>query len=118
MPGTKRHILIMSSWFPTRVDPYAGNFVERFAHLLSDKYEVTVLHTIGDKHGRSGEVDDQDSGNLRIIRIYHPISKNRFFHWWLQRKALRKGLSMLDHIDLIFAHIFLPRAIQFTTVQR
>ncbi|WP_186280072.1 glycosyltransferase family 4 protein [Fluviicola chungangensis] len=108
----------MSSWFPTRVDPYAGNFVERFAHLLSDTYEVTVLHTMGDKNCSSIEVDDQQTDNLRIIRIYHHISKNRFIHWWLQRKALRKGLGMLDHIDLIFAHVFLPRAMQFARVQR
>jgi glycosyltransferase involved in cell wall biosynthesis len=108
----------MSSWFPTRVDPYAGNFVERFAHLLSDTYEVTVLHTMGDKNCSSIEVDDQQLDNLRIIRIYHRISKNRFVHWWLQRKALGKGLLMLDHIDLIFAHVFLPRALQFARVQR
>ena len=118
MSGPKRHILIMSSWFPTRVDPYAGNFVERFAHLLSDTYEVTVLHTMGDKNCSSIEVDDQQLDNLRIIRIYHRISKNRFVHWWLQRKALGKGLLMLDHIDLIFAHVFLPRALQFARVQR
>ncbi|MNJ85495.1 UDP-D-galactose:(glucosyl)lipopolysaccharide-1,6-D-galactosyltransferase [compost metagenome] len=118
MPNTKRHILIMSSWFPTRIDPYAGNFVERFAHLLSDTYEVTVLHTMGDKNCSSIEVDDQQVENLRIIRIYHRIASNRFIHWWLQRKALRKGLLMLDHIDLIFAHVFLPRAMQFARVQR
>lgn len=118
MPYTKRHILIMSSWFPTRIDPYAGNFVERFAHLLSDTYEVTVLHTMGDKNCSSIEVDDQQVDNLRIIRVYHRIASNRFIHWWLQRKALRKGLLMLDHIDLIFAHVFLPRAMQFARVQR
>lgn len=118
MPNTKRHILIMSSWFPTRIDPYAGNFVERFAHLLSEKYEVTVLHTMGDKNCSSIEVDEQEVENLRIIRIYHRIANNRFMHWWLQRKALRKGLLMLDHIDLIFAHVFLPRAMQFARVQR
>lgn len=118
MPNTKRHILIMSSWFPTRIDPYAGNFVERFAHLLSDTYEVTVLHTMGDKNCSSIEVDDQQVENLRIIRIYHRIASNRFIHWWLQRKALRKGLLMLDHIDLVFAHVFLPRAMQFARVQR
>lgn len=118
MPYTKRHILIMSSWFPTRIDPYAGNFVERFAHLLSDTYEVTVLHTMGDKNCSSIEIDDQQVDNLRIIRVYHRIASNRFIHWWLQRKALRKGLLMLDHIDLIFAHVFLPRAMQFARVQR
>lgn len=118
MPITKRHILIMSSWFPTRIDPYAGNFVERFAHLLSEKYEVTVLHTMGDKNCSSIEVDEEEIDNLRIIRIYHRIASNRFMHWWLQRKALHKGLLMLDHIDLIFAHVFLPRAMQFARVQR
>lgn len=118
MPQTRRHILIMSSWFPTRIDPYVGNFVERFAHLIGESYQVTCLHTIGDRNIDSIEIDEEIQENVRIVRVYHPISKNKFIHWLKQRLALRKGLVMIEHVDLIFAHVFLPRAYQFEKAQR
>lgn len=118
MPHTKRHILIMSSWFPTRIDPYVGNFVDRFAGLLASTYEVTCLHTMGDSTIDSIEVVEEVENGVRYIRVYHPISKNKLIHWWRQRIALRKGLIRIDHVDLLFAHVFLPRAYQFNKVQR
>lgn len=118
MPHTKRHILIMSSWFPTRIDPYVGNFVERYATLLASSCEVTCLHTIGDSSINSIEVVEEIENNVRYIRVYHPVSKNKLLHWWRQRSALRRGLIRIDHVDLLFAHVFLPRAYQFNKVQR
>jgi hypothetical protein len=38
----------MSSWYPNRLDAFVGNFVERFAQLLSADYQVSVIHTHGD----------------------------------------------------------------------
>lgn len=108
----------MSSWFPTRIDPYVGNFVERFALLLKDEYEITCLHTQGDRTLKSIEVEEQTENGVRYIRVYHPVSKNKLAHWWNQRASLRRGLNRIDHIDLLFAHVFLPRAYQFEKVQR
>lgn len=118
MPHTKRHILIMSSWFPTRIDPYVGNFVERYANLLSDTFEITCLHTMGDSSISVTEVVEEIENGVRYIRVYHPVSKNKLLHWWRQRNALRRGLVRIDHVDLLFAHVFLPRAYQFNKVQR
>lgn len=113
-----RHILVMSSWFPNRLDPYAGNFVQRFAELLSDDFEVSVIHTLGDKSVSQLEVIDTVENNVRIVRAYHPVSKNKVLHWWNQRKALRACLRKIEDVDLIFAHVLLPRGFQFTKAKR
>lgn len=117
MPTVRRHILIMSSWFPTRIDEYSGNFVERFAYLLADRFEVTVVHTMSDPRCKNIEVDERFQDGVRTIRVYHPKKKIVALKWWVQRKALNKAFDLIDHVDLIFAHVFLPRAHQFSKAQ-
>lgn len=117
MPERKRHILILSSWFPTRIDAFSGNFVARFASLLGERYEVSVIHTMSDPSVNQIEVEDSFEENVRFIRVYHPKKKVKFFRWWMQRKAFQRALSMIEHVDLIFAHVFLPRAHQFVNAQ-
>lgn len=114
----KRHILIMSSWYPNRLDAFVGNFVQRFAELLSTEHEVSVIHTLGDKNCKNLEIIDQLENGVRVVRAYHPISKNKIIHWWNQRKALRACLHLIEDIDLIFAHVLLPRAYQFSKAKR
>lgn len=113
MQEQKRHILLMSSWFPTRLDPFAGNFVQRFGTLLSQEYEVSVIHTMGDKSVKRLELIDEIIDGVRTVIVYHPVSLNKFNHWWNQRKALRKALRLVEDVDLLFAHVLLPRGLQF-----
>ena len=44
----KRHkILFISSWFPNKLEPTNGNFVQRHAEAVSLLHDVEVLHAIG-----------------------------------------------------------------------
>lgn len=110
----RRHILIMSSWYPNRLDQFVGNFVQRFAELLSKDFHVSVIHTQGDASVQQMELIDQVENKVRVVRSYHPVSRNRLVHWWNQRKALNACFDLIEDVDLIFAHVLLPRAIQFT----
>jgi len=103
----------MSSWYPTRLDPFSGNFVERFAQLLSGEYQVSVIHTRGDDTCSHIEEVIEDSEGVRTVRIYHPVRSNRLWHWFTQRKALNRALDLVEDVDLVFAHVILPRGLQF-----
>lgn len=119
MTDQNRHILLMSSWFPTRLDPFAGNFIQRFGVLLVQNYQVTVIHTMGDKHLSTYETSDTIIDGVRTVIVYHPISiNNKFKHWWHQRKALRKALALVEDVDLLFAHVLLPRGLQFIKAKK
>jgi L-malate glycosyltransferase len=113
LPEPRRHILIMSSWYPNRLDAFVGNFVERFARLLSTEYQVSVIHTHGDPRCRRIEEDISEADGIRTVRVYHPVSQNKFSHWYWQRKALNRALNAVEYVDLIFAHVILPRGLQF-----
>ena len=77
MSAVHRHILILSSWFPNRLDPHVGNFIQRYAALLARNYEVSVIHTIGDRSCKRIEVDEQmidgamQSGSVKFILHYN-----------------------------------------------
>lgn len=118
MQGSKRHILIMSSWYPNRLDPHVGNFVQRFAELLTREYDVSVIHTLGDRSVKKTEVVDEIIEGVRTVIAYHPVSINKFWHWWNQRVALRKCLNRIEDVDLVFGHVMLPRAFQFVKAKK
>jgi L-malate glycosyltransferase len=103
----------MSSWYPTRFDPFSGNFVERFAKLLAADYQISVIHTRGDENLTNIETEVDESEGVRTVRVYHPVHRNRFWHWLTQRKALNRALEMVEDVDLVFAHVILPRGWQF-----
>jgi glycosyltransferase involved in cell wall biosynthesis len=118
---TKRHILILSSWYPNRLDPFLGNFVHRFAIGLSQNNDVTVLHTRSDASIptiKELEVVRTEQGALKTILLYHPKGRNILQTYRYQHKAFKLGLSMLDKPDLIFGHVMLPRGMQFLEAKR
>lgn len=96
------------------MDPHVGNFVQRYATLLARKYEVSVIHTIGDKSCKRVQVDEQMIDGVRTVIAYHPVHKtNRLWHWWSQRQALRAAMKRVEDVDLLFGHVLLPRGLQF-----
>jgi len=117
-PEHPRHILIMSSWFPNRLDAFVGNFVLRFAQLLAAEYTVSVIHTLGDSACSRIEMEQEELDGVHIVRVYHPISSNKLMHWYWQRKALNKAMHEVEYVDLIFAHVILNRGLQFIRAKR
>jgi hypothetical protein len=62
----------MSSWYPSRIDPHVGNFVQRFATLLANDYQVSVIHTVADKNCSTINVSDTTIAGVRTVLIYYP----------------------------------------------
>jgi glycosyltransferase involved in cell wall biosynthesis len=108
----------MSSWYPNRLDAFVGNFVQRFAQLLSAEYQVSVIHTLGDPRCKRIEEEIDESDGVHTVRVYHPVSQNKIRHWFWQRKALSRALDAVEYVDLIFAHVILPRGLQFIRAKR
>ncbi len=105
--------MVMSSWYPTRLDAFLGNFVERFVDLLVTDYDVSVLHTQSDDSISKIEViEDRSKGFYEVI-VYYPRGKNPLSQWWNRRRALSKGMRLIEDVDLIYGHIFINKISQF-----
>lgn len=112
------HILVLSSWYPSKNMPHVGNFIKRQAQLFSSKFQITVLHTKSEGDTSDITIEEKTEENFREIIIYHPKGKNLVQKFLLQKKAFKIGLQMIQNVDLIQAHIMLPKGLQFITAKK
>ena len=70
-------IFWLASWYPTRLDPFPGDFIQRHAKALALYHPVHVLHIAKDEKGEITKdilVEETATGNLReTIIYYHPL---------------------------------------------
>jgi L-malate glycosyltransferase len=114
------HILVLSSWYPTRMDPASGNFIQRFAEVLSTRFKVSVVFVRADDELKKTEILERRQGNLHEILVHYPKGSGlfkRFTQLARYKKALDLGLTKLDgKPDLIHAHVAFPKGKEFEYV--
>ena len=70
-------ILFISSWFPNKLEPTNGNFVQRHAEAVSQLHDVEILHSIGDSMQKETYLfDDKIINRIRTVIVYYKNSKN------------------------------------------
>ena len=114
-----KHILILSSWYPSKEAPFLGNFVQKQAELLAKEYTVTVLYLVMDSNTlENTKWEVSTNNNLTEKIIYYP-SKNRFFSKYkTQKKLFQEALKSTKQVDLIHAHVLLPNAWLFVRAKK
>lgn len=99
-------ILFISSWFPNKLEPTNGNFVQRHAEGVSLVHEVEILHAIGNPDQHENFVtDDREINGIRTIIVYYKNSGNPLKNFRNRMAAYNKGFKMLQKPDLIHANI-------------
>lgn len=102
----KLKILFISSWFPNKLEPTNGNFVQRHAEAVAMKHDVEVLHTIGNFDQAENFVfDDQVVNGIRTLIIYYKNSKNPIQNFIRRMKAYKLGFAKLQKPDLVHANV-------------
>jgi len=100
MDNDKRYILMLAGWYPSRLDQFSGDFIQRHAQSIALFEKVIVLFLAKDPSLPRGalEVHQRQSGNLTEYVVYYSvrgwgvlegvISFFRFFS--LGRKTIKK----------------------------
>ncbi len=114
----QKHILVLSSWYPNPKQPFLGNFIQRQAHLLSEVYQVSVIHSFEDKNSNEVRIEKKSTECLKEIRIHIPPIKSIFKKRKEQIRSFKKALQSLDNVDLIIGSIALPKAWQFLLAKK
>ncbi|WP_300599651.1 glycosyltransferase [Niabella sp.] len=111
----KRHVLWLCSWYPNRVAPFDGDFVQRHARAVSLYNQVHVIKITPDPEAKKVE-DVSTTGdaypNLTEQCIYYPKKqglggKIQSYFWWnsLFKKAIRAYIAQHGKPDLVHVHI-------------
>jgi hypothetical protein len=79
----KKHIMLISSWYPNRLDPYNGDFVQRHAIAISQLNKVSVVHVEGDPNIKEWQLEtNQINDNLLEHIYYFPKSNTAFYQFY------------------------------------
>lgn len=111
------HILFISSWFPTRMHPFRGDFVERHAWAIAKQHRVSVLH-VEQLEGDSNFpiLDRFEEKGVQYFIYYQRRSVFPVIGWAIDYvkkwRLYQKGFSLINQkecaIDLIHANITYP----------
>lgn len=80
MNSASSYALWLPSWYPTKLTPFDGDFIQRHAKAVAEYVPVHVLHIIRDDEGKITpdiKVEQITSGNLTETIIYYNSKKKR-----------------------------------------
>jgi len=110
-----KHILYLPSWFPSRRNPYPGDFIKRHAESASLYNRVTVFYTAIDETIKDPEIaEEKINENLTICIYYYPPLKGIFapvINGLKRFSALRKLYNKIfpgSQPDLVHVHVAYP----------
>ena len=110
-----KHILYLPSWFPSRKNPYPGDFIKRHAEAASLYNRITVFFTAIDETINEPElVEEKVNENLFVYVYYYPSLKgilspviNGVKRFSALRKMYNKIFADLSP-DLVHVHVAYP----------
>ncbi len=106
---SRKKILWLCSWYPSRVSPFNGDFIRRHAQAASLYDDIHVIHVIAGKNELC--VDEQDEmleGGLREQITVYPQGNSWLapYRWWvlfrkmIKRYINRNGLPDIVHVQI------------------
>jgi len=104
----KLHILFISSWYPSRVFPSNGDFVQRHAEAVASKHNVTVIHVVTDANLKYPQYLSTKTNTILTNLVYLPKYSNpalKLFHFF---KAYLSIIKKIKNVDLVHVNITYP----------
>ena len=89
MSSSTKHILFLCSWYPNRVQPTNGNFIQKHAEVASLNNNVSVINIQPDNRVNKIEITIKKTENLQTIIVYIPIKSNPILKYLSYRKAYK-----------------------------
>lgn len=102
----RQKILFISSWFPNKLEPTNGNFVQRHAEAVALIHDVEILHAIGDPDQKESYLfDEKIINNIRTVVVYYQQTRNSGINFIRRMMAYKKGYSKMKRPDLVHANV-------------
>lgn len=119
MTQAKKRILWLCSWYPNRLEPFNGDFIQRHAEAVSKFEDIHVIHLARDKEGtltRSALQEDISRENFSATIIYYYVHPwpiwGKAVSWLRYRSLIKKAVKKHFHKngfpDLVHVHVGMP----------
>jgi hypothetical protein len=107
----KLHILFLNSWYPSRILPTNGDFIQRHAEAVVLNNKVTSIHVITDKSVQKNEIIDRNINGVRTIIAYLKPTKFQISKIYQFFSAYKKLVSLCGEFDLVHVNRLFPTGI-------
>ncbi|HUQ65800.1 MAG TPA: glycosyltransferase [Flavitalea sp.] len=115
----RKQILWLTSWYPNKLEPLSGDFIERHAKAASLLNDITVIHVVKDNHdinsARKTVIINKYKSfpSLTSYKGYYTSPGGTFFssfisllkHFKLQKQLIKQYVREYGKPDLIHVHI-------------
>jgi glycosyltransferase involved in cell wall biosynthesis len=111
----RKKILWLSSWYPNKLAPFDGDFIQRHARAAALYNDIHVIHVVGDGKGiiqSNVQEDLVQSKNLVEQVIYFRKSNTLIgrllahYHWASHfKKAVKKYIASHGKPDIVHVHV-------------
>lgn len=117
MKNKKLNILFLASWYPNKLLPKNGNFIQKHALAVAQFCNVSVLHIIACEQKEKFVVEEKiDNGVLEVVVYYKKINGNSPLHQLLKLKRRHNAhllgykhlLKQVKKIDLTHLNVVFP----------
>ena len=115
------NILFLASWYPNKLKPKNGNFIQQHALAVSKYCNVACLHALSSEQEQLFEIEEQhNEGVYEVMVYYKKINSNfpgisQYLKLKRQIEAYRMGYKKvkahLKKIDLIHLNVMFPAGI-------
>ncbi len=111
------NILFLASWYPNKIEPQNGNFIQRHAEAVALNCRVAVLHVLSIKGHKDFEIEANWNNNVFEVVVYFDKTSSYFPIRKIRRylKAQEKGYDFIvkemGKIDLVHLNVFFPAGI-------
>ncbi|MFT5169382.1 MAG: glycosyltransferase involved in cell wall biosynthesis [Saprospiraceae bacterium] len=116
-PEKKLNILLLASWYPNRIEPQNGNFIQRHAEAVSKNCKVACLHVLSVQGIKGFEIDARWVNNVFEVLVYFEKTVSylplRKFNNYLKAQDLgyQSIIKEIGSIDLVHLNVFFPAGI-------
>lgn len=108
MHKKKLHILFVNSWYPSKVLPTNGDFIQRHVEAVATKHNVTTIHVITNPIIDKEEITDITTNGIRTIIAYLKPSKNYINKLIYYFKAYKKLYLLTEDFDILHVSKLYP----------
>lgn len=109
MNNSRKNILALASWYPSRVFLDNGDFIQRHLRAISSLNNVSLVHAVKDENIVSDfEISDCINKNVREIIVYYKPAFFTPFNLIKQIRAFLKGVALINYFDVVHLNVVYP----------
>ena len=111
---TRKKILWLCSWYPSKLDPFNGDFIQRHAKAAAVFNDIYVIYVAGDSTGkiRTKEKEIEKSDSLTEHIVCFPVKSSflgriraHFNYLFVFKQAIRRYIVENGKPDLVHVHV-------------